>query len=283
MVKRMQLFVRRGYALSRISMALSRAAATSQLRKLDPRYPTSWQFCGFSQNNEDGIIDYLTSKIPSPNRYFVEIGAADGIENNTAWLAVAKRYSGLMIEGNEKLAKRASDVISWQNVGVKCINAFIDRDNAVALLKEQMCHEDPDVFSLDIDGNDWYVAQAILEAGIRPKIFVVEYNSTFGPERSITIKYEKDFDYRKKHETHLYFGASISAFRKLFSQFNYRFVTVEQNGANAFFIDGTIYDDEFISGLNGLAFAENYYHRVKFCCGWKEQFSKIQHLEYVEI
>ena len=35
-------------------------------------------------------------------------------------------------------------------------------------------HENPDLFSLDIDGNDFYIAKAILDGGFRPKIFVVE-------------------------------------------------------------------------------------------------------------
>src|SRR2546425_8526004 len=85
---------------ARINVAYTRAAASAPLRQLDPTRPTTWGFSAFSQNNEDGITDYLLGRLRHSNRYFVEIGAGDGVENNTAWLALARRYSGLMIEGN---------------------------------------------------------------------------------------------------------------------------------------------------------------------------------------
>ena len=74
-------------AMSRVNMSLARAAATSSLRKIDYTNPISWEFSGFSQSGGDGIIDVLIGKLLNPNRYFIEIGSNDGIENNTAWLA----------------------------------------------------------------------------------------------------------------------------------------------------------------------------------------------------
>ncbi|HRE31753.1 MAG TPA: hypothetical protein PLD88_07265, partial [Candidatus Berkiella sp.] len=129
---------------------------------------------------EDGIIDYLCTQIIEPNRYFVEIGAADGLENNTAWLAIARKFSGLMIEGSPQLAQRAANAIPQYNLGVKVLNAFVTQNNVKALLQECL-YQDPDVFSLDIDGMDYYVLQAMLQAGFCPKMIVVEYNAAFGP------------------------------------------------------------------------------------------------------
>lgn len=37
----------------------------------------------YSQYGEDGIIDFIFSKIGTTNKYLVELGAADGIECNT--------------------------------------------------------------------------------------------------------------------------------------------------------------------------------------------------------
>ena len=84
----------------RIAIALARAAATSALRQLDPARPSTWEFTGFSQNGEDGIVDYLCGRLLRPHRYFIEIGASNGLENNTTWLAMARRYAGLMIDGD---------------------------------------------------------------------------------------------------------------------------------------------------------------------------------------
>ena len=46
----------------------------------------------------------------------------------------------------------------------------------------------------DIDGMDLYVAKALLEAGLRPSVFCVEYNASFGPDAAITIPYDADFN-----------------------------------------------------------------------------------------
>ena len=67
----------------RIAIALAKGARMSA-RRIDLRAPATWEFSAFSQNGEDGILDVLRSKLIDANRSFIEIGASDGIENNTA-------------------------------------------------------------------------------------------------------------------------------------------------------------------------------------------------------
>lgn len=268
-------------ALQRINLALSRAATTSTLRNIDPRLPASWEFCGFSQNGEDGIIDYLCSQIKAPNRYFVEIGAADGLENNTAWLAIAKKYCGMMIEGDPVLAKRLQKTIPGLNLGVECENWFVSEENVNEILN-RLPFSDPDLFSIDIDGNDLYIVKAFLSRGLRPKIIAVEYNSAFGPDRAITIPYQSDFDYQQAHASGLYYGVSITAWRELLKHYNYHFVTVDTNGVNAFFISPECFDSQFVEGIKPLKFAENFFQRKKFKGSWENQFALISHMNFSE-
>src|SRR5215468_696196 len=89
-------------SLHRLNFAMARAAATAQLRELDPASPDSWEFSGFSQHGEDGIIDYLTRRLQKPRGYFIEIGCANGLENNSTWLALGRSFSGLMVDGNRE-------------------------------------------------------------------------------------------------------------------------------------------------------------------------------------
>lgn len=152
MVNKIIRYLRRMDALNRINLALSRGA-TAELRTIDPTNPLSWEFSAFSQNGEDGLIDYLTQKVKNSNYYFIEIGASGGIENNTAWLAIARKYNGLMIEGDLKSAQMCKQIIPSLNLGVECTNLFVDKDN-VEQLCELALYKDPDFFSLDIDGND---------------------------------------------------------------------------------------------------------------------------------
>ena len=266
----------------RIGIALSKGAAMMHARIVDLTQPATWEFSGFSQNGEDGILDVLRKQLSSSNRYFIEIGSSDGIENNSAWLVVAEKYNGIMIEGNPELVERANRVVVGYSIGAECRNIFVTREK-VQELKDMAFHHDPDVFSLDIDGNDYYIAQAILDGGFRPKIFVVEYNSVYGQDQSITVEYRDDFEFMSAHPTQLYYGVSIVGWRKFFESRGYRFVTVDRNGVNAFFVDPAFFDSAFLGGIEPLEFAENRYQYRKFRMSSEKQFALISDQKYVSI
>ncbi len=190
-------------------MFMARASVTSSLRNIDYTDPTTWEFCGFSQNGEDGIIDVLINKLKNPNRYCIEIGIGDGIQNNTAWLLFARRYTGMMIDGAKNMVRRCKYLLDFHCL-LDTLSMFVDKHN-VNEIKEKALYWNPDVFSLDIDGNDYYVAEALFNIGFRPKIVVVEYNSAFGSEESIAIKYEQNiYNERKKRKYPItYWGVSL--------------------------------------------------------------------------
>ena len=266
----------------RIAIALSKGAAMMHARNIDLKSPASWEFSGFSQNGEDGILDVLRKNLKGSNRYFIEIGAADGIENNSGWLLVAEKYNGMLIEGSPHLVERARRTVVGYSIGAEIHNMFVTKES-VRDLKAMAMHHDPDVFSLDIDGNDYYIAQAIFDAGFRPKIFAVEYNSVYGPERSMTIEYQPAFVFTLAHPTHLYYGVSISGWRRFFEQHGYRFVTVDRNGVNGFFVDPEHFDAFFLDGVQGLEFAENQSQYKKFRIPSEQQFALIADQKFVTI
>lgn len=266
----------------RINIALSKGAAMMQARNVDLKQPATWEFSGFSQNGEDGILDVLRKKLLSSNRYFIEIGAADGIENNSGWLLVAEKYNGMLVEGSAQLVERARRTVVGYSIGAECHNMFVTKES-IRDMKAMAIHHDPDVFSLDIDGNDYHIAQAILDCGFRPKIFVVEYNSVYGPERSMTIEYQPTFVFTKAHPTHLYYGVSISGWRKFFESNGYRFVTVDRNGVNGFFVDPKFFEKSFLDEVSGLTFAENQSQYKKFRMSSEKQFELIADQRFISI
>ena len=136
-------------------------------------------------------------------------------------------------------------------------------------------HANPDIFSLDIDGNDYYIADDILSSGMRPKIFIVEYNSSFGPELSVTIPYRDDFRNNRAYGENLYYGCSITAWKKLFTKFGYHFVSVDTNGVNGIFIDPKEFDAEFVRKIIGQDFAENFAQLREYRVDWQKQFELI--------
>lgn len=282
MIKRLLNYARDLRGRQQIAIALGKGGAMMQARNIDLTQPGTWEFSGFSQNGEDGILDVLRKQLLSSNRYFIEIGSADGMQNNSSWLVVAEQYNGLMIEGNPCLVGQANRLIPSHSIGVECLNMFINSEN-IQELKSLALHSDPDVFSLDIDGIDYYIAKAIMDGGFRPKIFVVEYNSVYGSERSMTIEYQPSFVFTKAHLTHLYYGVSISGWRKFFEQHGYRFVTVDRNGVNGFFVDPKCFDAAFLDGVMGLTFAENQSQYKKFRKSSEDQFALIAEQKFITI
>lgn len=266
----------------RIAIALAKGAAMRQAREIDLTDPATWEFSGFSQNGEDGIIEVLRRQLRSSNRSFLEIGCANGVENNSAWLVVAERYEGLMIEGNPRLAARAQRNVVGYSIGTQCRAMFVTTDSVPEIVGA-LPYRDPDVFSLDIDGNDYHIARGLMNGGMRPRIVVVEYNSVYGKERSLSVSYRPDFSMKGAHPSELYYGVSIAGWRHFFEGQGYRFVTVDQNGVNAFFVDPQFFDSSFLDGIRCLDFAENRYQLRKFGMPSDQQFTLIADQDFVSI
>lgn len=267
----------------RMSMSFSKGAINKASLTIDPAIPETWEFSAFSQNGEDGIVDFLLKHIKEPNKYFIEIGSSDGLENNSSYLAFVKKYNGIMIEGDSVKLQRAKKYLQRFNWGVKYICMFVTKENINLILTENSLHLNPDYFSLDIDGIDYYVMESILTNKFRPKIVCVEYNSSFGPTNAITINYDPNFSYWEAHSSHTYYGVSISGWRKLFAKFEYEFIAVDSNGVNVFFIDRKEFKETLPTKFKASDFIENFALRCRYKNTWVEQFEKIKELSYNEI
>ncbi len=116
----------------------------------------------FSQNDEDGIIAEIFHRIGAPHRTFVEFGCGDGLENNTACL-LAQGWRGLWMDGggdNTSGIRRAYQHLIGHDL-LKFRNVFINRDNIDAVIDAAGLGAEIDLLSIDLDGNDYYVWEAI--------------------------------------------------------------------------------------------------------------------------
>ena len=52
----------------------------------------------YSQNGEDGIIEFIFSKLGTTNKFSVEFGVGDGFECNTIHLLENRGWKGLMMD-----------------------------------------------------------------------------------------------------------------------------------------------------------------------------------------
>jgi hypothetical protein len=192
------------------------------------------QFRVFSQNSEDGIIQYLISKIPGIPRTFVEFGVGDYLESNTLFLLMNNRWRGLIMDtGTMHMAVVQREGFDWR-YGLKAKRTFVTTDNINALFQEAGFTGEIGLLSIDVDSTDWYLWEALTVAN--PAIVICEYNRNFPHDRPITIS-AKGFTGREAaHPSLFYYGTSIGALAVLAERKGYRFVGVESNQRNAFFV-----------------------------------------------
>jgi hypothetical protein len=191
------------------------------------------EFRVFSQWGEDGIIQFLISRVSVPARTFVEFGTQDYRESNTRFLLLHDNWRGLVIDGSERdVGLIRADSIFWRH-DLEAVCAFVTRDNINSLIARRFPDAEIGLLSIDIDGNDFWVWRAI-EA--RPSIVVCEYNSVFGNRLAVTVPYRADFQRTAAHFSNLYFGASLPALCRLAEDKGYAFAGSNSAGNNAFFV-----------------------------------------------
>lgn len=192
------------------------------------------EFQIFSQRGEDGIIQYIINKIEIPNKIFVEFGVETYTESNTRFLLMNNNWSGLVLDGSQKnIDFIKKDFIYWK-YDINAKQSFITKDNINELIKNYTQTKDIGLLSVDIDGNDYWVWEAI--DVIEPRIVICEYNSVFGAAKAVTVPYKNDFVRSKEHHSELYFGASLAAFCQLAEKKGYDFIGTTSAGVNAYFV-----------------------------------------------
>jgi hypothetical protein len=211
------------------------------LRTAEPAGVRDAEFRVFSQFGEDGIIQYLLQHVPTPNEVFVEFGVEDYSESNTRFLLVNDNWRGLVMDGGDShvaFLRRAG--LDWRH-DIEAKVAFVDRDNIDGLIASAGIRGDIGLLSVDIDGNDYWVLEAI--EVVSPRILVVEYNSNFGPEAAVTVPYDPAFERGRAHWSQLYWGASLSALDALARRKGYALVGGNSAGNNAFWVREDVLGD----------------------------------------
>jgi hypothetical protein len=189
-----------------------------------------------SQWGQDGIIDWLIERaeIPSTAQTFIELGVEDYRQCNTRFLLQNRNWRGLILDGNPAvIAAVKSDGLGWR-YDLTARAAFITRENINDLISGSGFGGEIGLLSIDIDGNDYWVWEALHT--VRPIICICEYNAVFGDVHPICTQYDQHFNRTKAHASNLYFGASIAALRSLAAKKGYRFVGTNSAGNDAFFV-----------------------------------------------
>ena len=187
----------------------------------------------FSQNGEDGIIDYLVHKLKVDKKNFVEIGVGNYRESNTRFLYNRYHPKGLIIDYIDDMKKKVTKHVNFWKGDLRICNQKIDADNILDILNKN-CDYEIDFFSIDIDSIDYWIIKK-LKNDIS-KIFVAEYNPVFGAELEVTVPNISGFERSKYHYSYLCYGMSLKALINLMDQKGYYFIGTNLQKINAFFI-----------------------------------------------
>ena len=232
-----------------------------------------YEFKITSQNNEDGIIDFLSKNILKSDKIFFEIGF-DFHEFNSLNL-IKQKWSGTLIDGDiikcDKLRMCLKNNFSKEKVLV--LNKFIDYQNINEIIKKEICVKNFDFFSLDTDGMDYWILQNL---NFNPKIICAEFNPWLGKIKALTVPKNKGFNY----QSDMFYGASIEAFKSLLNKKGYKLVAIESSGNNAFFIN----QEEFKIQFEELDIEKSFKYDPKFTDQYyKETYDRLIKRNFVSV
>lgn len=224
----------------------TQAMLTGQLlarhnRGLPPDAPFEHvEFSVYSQYGDDGIIDHLLNHIalPEAEQFFVEFGVENYEEANTRFLMHQRNWSGLIMDGSaQHMAHARAQNYYWQHE-LTAAEAFVTCENVQALFKQHGVPQRLGLLHIDIDGNDYWVWEAITD--YQPALVIMEYNALWGAEHAVSTPYKADFQRTAAHHSNLYFGASLAALCHLAEQKGYVCLGCNRHGNNVYFLQAAL-------------------------------------------
>ena len=169
----------------------------------------------YSQNGEEYRLKFIFDHIGTTNKFLVDIGAWDGTHLSNTKLFREMGWDSLLIDGKDF-------------PGV--YKSFVTKENIIETLIKFKAPLEPDLLSIDIDGNDYWVLKEILGA-YKPRVIVSEFNSEHPLEESKTIQYDPEF----KFGVDDYYGYTYGAGESLAKEFGYTII-YQQSNMNLFYL-----------------------------------------------
>jgi hypothetical protein len=134
----------------------------------------------YSQTGEDGVIDWVFSRMTPRHRICVEFGAWDGRNlSNTFNLVENKDWSAVYIEADpKKFEALKRTAAAYPKIAPVCCFVEASGENSLdRILERQGIPDDFDLLSIDVDGPDYDIWESVTR--YRPGLVVIEHNPTF--------------------------------------------------------------------------------------------------------
>jgi hypothetical protein len=219
-------------------------------------------FSRFSEFEEDGHLLYLLTLAGSTSRTVVEISSQDGRVCMATNLLVHHRWRGFLFDGDPVFVAEGQRFFA-SHPATRAVPPVVKaewftRDNVNRVLASAGVPGEIDVLSLDIDGNDLHLWNAMT---VRPRILICEFNNAVPSELALTIPYRPDFSFAAlPPDQALFRSASLAAYVAVSKRKGYRLVGMNALGFNAIFLRDDVLATEMpeipVSALDANSFAE---------------------------
>ena len=167
-----------------------------------------------SQGKEDHVLVWMFDQIGRTNRVAVEFGALDGLHgSNTAYFRLQEQWNVVLFD-----VAPLAPIVHRVCITAENINDVFHHYGVPYAF---------DLLSIDIDGNDFWVWQAL---AYRPRVVVIEFNPKWPPTKARTVPYDPD----RVWDGTNYYGASVLALTRLAERKGYTLAASTRS--NLFFV-----------------------------------------------
>lgn len=257
--------------LSAISTRANGYLARAEMKALiaeiahDPKRLEPHGFKVYSQSDQDGILEEIFLRLGIENGRFVEIGVENGLECNSLYL-IHKGWIGAWIEGDKR--QRAAIQEKFASIVDRRLSlafGWITAENINDVLRRLGADADLDFLSIDVDGNDIYLLEALTS---KPKVICIEYNGKF----PAALAKQATYDPKRLWRGTDFMGASLKAVARCAGAKGYRLVGTNLVGGDAFFVREDLAGDLFPDDAS----PENLYNPPRYWL-WADHFLNIGH------
>lgn len=178
----------------------------------------------FSHLDEEVVLAQFLHRLGPVEKYAVDIGASDGVTMSNTFALFRDGWNGLAVEyDGARFARLATE---HAELGTALARAKVTPLNVADLLRAYDVPSDFTFLSLDIDGYDYFVLQALL-AAFRPKLICAEINEKIPPPLEFTVKWDPAFAWNGDH----FYGQSIAQLGALVEESGYELLELHYNNA----------------------------------------------------
>lgn len=178
-------------------------------------------------------LNHILEKVGTTNKFCVEFGVQNGINEVTSHLVHKENWSAFYIEGNPQRCEEISLNCTGKNVTL--IQSWITAENINDLFAQGNVPAEPDVVSIDIDGMDYWIWKSL---NYNPRVLFIEYNSTKVPPELAVVAYNPSWVWNETR----WFGASLQSLVNLGKDKGYELVGTTDIGTTAYFVRSDLYD-----------------------------------------